>query len=73
MMPSIPSSPLRPIARPASTFSRDAVEYANLISSKLILIDRERLASLMVDHNVGVAPVGVYELKRVDFDYFEGE
>jgi restriction system protein len=56
-----------------STFSRDAEEYAKAISSKLILIDGERLASLMVDHNVGVALIGVYELKRVDTDYFEGE
>jgi len=27
----------------------------------------------MVDHNVGVAPLGVYEIKKVDSDYFEGE
>jgi restriction system protein len=56
-----------------STFSREAEEYAGVISSKIILIDGERLARLMVDHNVGVAPVGVYELKKVDSDYFEGE
>ena len=56
-----------------SDFSRDAEEYANAINSKIILIDGERLATLMVDHNVGVAGVGVYELKRVDSDYFEGE
>jgi len=56
-----------------STFTRDAEEYANVINSKIILIDGERLASLMVDHNVGVAPVGVYELKKIDSDYFEGE
>lgn len=56
-----------------SQFSRDAEEYANVINSKIILIDGERLASLMVDHNVGVTPVGVYELKRIDSDYFEGE
>jgi restriction system protein len=55
-----------------STFSRDAEEYVRAINSKIILIDGERLASLMIDHNVGVAPVGVYELKRVDSDYFEG-
>jgi len=55
-----------------STFSRDAEEYVNAINSKIILIDGERLAGLMIDHNVGVAPVGVYELKRVDSDYFEG-
>jgi restriction system protein len=56
-----------------STFSREAEEYASVINSKIILIDGERLARLMVDHNVGVAPVGVYELKKVDSDYFEGE
>ena len=56
-----------------SQFSRDAEDYANAINSKIILIDGERLVSLMVDHNVGVTPVGVYELKRIDSDYFEGE
>ena len=56
-----------------STFSREAEEYAGVINSKIILIDGERLSRLMVDHNVGVAPVGVYELKKVDSDYFEGE
>jgi restriction system protein len=31
------------------------------------------LAALMIDHNVGVSTVGMYELKKVDADYFEGE
>lgn len=56
-----------------STFSREAEEYANVINSKIILIGGERLARLMVDPNVGVAPLGVYEIKKVDSDYFEGE
>lgn len=56
-----------------SQFSRDAEDYAGAITSKIILIGGERLASLMVDHNVGVTPIGVYELKRIDSDYFEGE
>lgn len=56
-----------------SNFSREAEDYANVINSKIILIDGERLAQLMVDHNVGVTPIGVYELKKVDTDYFEGE
>ena len=54
-----------------SSFSKDALEYANLIDSKIILIDGERLAELMIDHNVGVATVAAYEVKRVDTDYFE--
>ena len=56
-----------------SDFSREAHEYANAINTKIILIDGQRLTQLMADHNVGVAPVGNYELKRVDSDYFEGE
>ena len=56
-----------------SNFSREAEEYAFRIESKIILIDGDRLASLMVDNGVGVSTVGVYELKKVDTDYFEGE
>lgn len=56
-----------------STYSRDAIEYVDVINSKIILIDGERLAGLMVDHNVGVSTIGMYELKRLDNDYFEGE
>lgn len=56
-----------------SNFSREAHEYVATISSKIILLDGETLAKLMVDHDVGVTPVGMYELKKVDTDYFEGE
>ncbi|MGO9592263.1 MAG: restriction endonuclease [Steroidobacteraceae bacterium] len=56
-----------------STYSREAIEYANIINTKIILIDGEELAGLMVDHNVGVSTIGMYELKKVDTDYFEGE
>lgn len=56
-----------------SSFSREAEEYANVINSKIILIDGEQLAHLMVDHDVGVTPMGVYEIKKIDSDYFEGE
>jgi restriction system protein len=56
-----------------SSFTREASDYANIINTKIILIDGERLAGLMVDHNVGVSLLGVYELKKIDSDYFEGE
>jgi restriction system protein len=56
-----------------SSFSREAEEYANIITSKIILINGEQLATLMVDHNVGISPVSVFEIKRIDSDYFEGE
>ena len=56
-----------------SSFTREAEEYANIINSKIILIDGQQLTRLMADHNVGVTMVGTYELKKIDADYFEGE
>lgn len=40
-----------------SYFTKDAVEYASLIETKIILIDGEQLSRLMVEHNVGVSTV----------------
>jgi len=56
-----------------SNFSKEAIEYGSMIESKIILIDGERLAVLMVEYNVGVSTVGRYEVKKVDSDYFDGE
>lgn len=51
-------------------FSKEAREYAGMIESKIVLVDGEELASLMIDHNVGVSTVGSYEVKKLDTDYF---
>lgn len=56
-----------------SSYTREALEYVNLINTKIVLIGGQELAALMIDHNVGVSTVGMYELKKVDSDYFEGE
>lgn len=56
-----------------SCFTKDAVEYASHIESKIILIDGEQLSRLMVEHNVGVSTVGQYEVKKLDSDYFDDE
>ena len=56
-----------------SNFSREAMEYASIIQSKIILVDGNELVKLMVDHNVGVSPVRSYELKRIDSDYFDDD
>ncbi len=53
-----------------SDFSRDAEDYVAKIDSKIVLIDGEQLAQLMIDHNVGVTPVTSYETKKIDSDYF---
>jgi len=54
-----------------SAFSKEAQEYASSIDSKLILIDGERLAQLMIEHNVGVSITTSYEVKKIDIDYFD--
>jgi len=54
-----------------SGFTKDAEDYVAKIDSKIVLIDGEHLAQLMIDHNVGVAQVASYETKRIDSDYFE--
>lgn len=53
-----------------SEFSSDAEEYVGRIDAKVVLIDGESLAQLMMDHNVGVSTVASYEIKKVDSDYF---
>ena len=53
-----------------SNFSREANDYASRIESKIVLIDGEQLAQMLIDHNIGVTPVANYEIKRVDSDYF---
>lgn len=53
-----------------STFTESAQQYVPRIDSKIVLIDGNTLTQLMIDHNVGVAPVTSYELKRIDSDYF---
>ena len=54
-----------------SAFSKEAVHYASNIENKIILIDGERLAQLMIEHNVGVSTAASYEVKKLDTDYFD--
>ena len=56
-----------------SQFSQDAEDYVTRIDKKIVLIDGERLAQLMIDHGVGVTEVQSYSVKRVDLDYFNEE
>lgn len=54
-----------------SKFSREAKEYVeNINTKKIILIDGMQLAQYMIDFNVGVSTEIVYEVKRIDSDYF---
>jgi restriction system protein len=53
-----------------SSFSREAYDYAGKIDTKIILIDGKTLVEYMIDNNVGVTVEAIYDLKRIDNDYF---
>lgn len=54
-----------------SRFTVDASEYASLIETKVVLIDGDKLASLMMDFDVGVSTQATYVIKKIDSDYFD--
>ena len=54
-----------------SDFASTATDYAAAVQQKVILINGERLAQLMIEHNIGVSTVRTIDLKRLDSDYFE--
>jgi len=54
------------------TFSKQATEYVGLIQKRIILIDGQRLAELMMDYGIGVTDVTTYSVRRLDTDYFDG-
>lgn len=57
-----------------SSFTRQAHEYAQKIAQRIILLDGDELARLMIQYGVGVRTERVVDIKRIDIDYFdEGE
>ncbi len=56
-----------------SQFSKEAQDYVSKIGKKIVLIDGEQLAQLMIDYDIGVTEVSRYVVKRVDLDYFGEE
>ena len=56
-----------------SGFSQHAVDFVRHLSQRVILIDGQRLADLMIEHNVGVRVSRTVEFKRVDEDFFTEE
>lgn len=56
-----------------SNFSKDAIEYVQKIDTKIVLIDGEELAQLMIENDIGVSKIASYELKKIDSDFFEEE
>jgi len=54
-----------------SYFSQDALDYIHKIEKRIVLIDGQQLADLMIDHDIGVNVSVTYKVKRLDSDYFE--
>ena len=54
-----------------SDFADTATVYAKKVSQKVILIDGERLADLMIQYGIGVSRSHSYDVKHVDGDYFD--
>ena len=56
-----------------STFTKDIIEKVDRSSKRIILIDGNELAKLMITHKVGVSVEDMFELKKLDIDYFIDE
>lgn len=55
-------------------FTKEAYEYADKQhTTKVILVDGEMLANLMIEYNLGVTTESIYEIKRIDSDFFNDE
>ena len=53
-----------------SSFPSSAMDFAQKVSKRIVLIDGKELARLMIKHNIGVRTKDLYELKSIDEDYF---
>ena len=52
-----------------SSFSRLATDYAR--NQHIVLIDGQKLANLMIEHNFGVTVKKIFQIKALDTDIFE--
>lgn len=53
-----------------SSFTKEAQEYTPRNETKIVLIDGSQLTQLMIDYNIGCTTQQVYEVKKIDSDYF---
>lgn len=58
-----------------SYFSNAAKDFVGKhLSARIVFIDGEKLAQLMIKYGLGVSTVHSYEIKQIDGDYFsDGE
>jgi len=53
-----------------SDFSREAVAYIDRVQQRVVLINGQKLAQLMIEHDVGVRTRSQFKIKGLDEDYF---
>ena len=56
-----------------ASFTSAARSYVSRSPKRIVLIDGQELARLMVAHDIGVRTQQRYEIKRIDEDYFDQE
>lgn len=56
-----------------STFDASAIKKAREAHHSIILVDGPKLVDLMHQYNVGIQVKTTYEVKEIDYDFFEGE
>lgn len=56
-----------------STFTKEAKDYTPASNIKIVLIDGRQLCNYMIDYNIGVSTKQIYEVKKVDSDFFSEE
>ncbi|MBQ7719110.1 MAG: restriction endonuclease [Clostridia bacterium] len=54
-----------------SSFTKEAVNYANkMLNTKIVLVDGDNLTRLMIEYDVGVTTTEIYNVKKIDTDFF---
>jgi restriction system protein len=53
-----------------SYFPSTAYDFITRVSKRVVLIDGQALANLMIRHRVGVRIKDVYEVRKIDETYF---
>lgn len=52
-----------------SNYKKEAIEEAK--GQNIVLINGKELAQYMINNNIGVQTVNKYEIKKIDYDYFD--
>ncbi len=57
-----------------SDFTMGATDFVKKqLNQKIVLINGMKLMQYMIKYNIGVSVESIYEIKRIDYDFFSGE